>query len=104
MVAKIGLHRGVHWVAFAGAAFLLLALSRNRRQQVRTAFAVFLLGLSLEFLQHLLYRNVMEWWDVRDDTLAILAAFALYQLIRVRKPAAEAAASQVTVFHHDIFG
>ena len=22
----------------------------------------------------------MEWWDVRDDTLAVLAAFALYRL------------------------
>ena len=88
MVAKMGLHRGVHGLAFAGAAFLVLALSRSRRQEIRSAIAVCLLGLSLEYLQHLIYSNVMEWWDVRDDTLAILAAFALYQLTRVRKPTA----------------
>ena len=88
MVAKIGFHRGVHWLAFAGAALLLLALARNRRQEIRSAIAVFLLGLSLEYLQHVIYGNAMEWWDVRDDTLAILAAFVLYQLTRARKPAA----------------
>ena len=86
LVAHLGFHRGVHWLAFAGATLLLLAVSRNRRQEIRSAIAVFLLGLSLEFLQHLIYRNAMEWWDVRDDTLAILAAFALYQLTKARKP------------------
>jgi hypothetical protein len=65
-----------------GAAFLLCALSRNRRQEVRGALAVFLLGLSLEYLQHLIYHNAMEWWDVRDDALAILAAFTIYHLTR----------------------
>ena len=50
----------------------------------RSAIGVFLLGLSLEYLQHLIYRNPMEWRDVRDDTLAILAAFALYQFARWR--------------------
>ena len=36
--------------------------------------------LSLECLQHLIYHNLMEWRDVRDDTLAVLAAFVLYRL------------------------
>jgi hypothetical protein len=80
----VALHRGIHWLAFAGTAFLLLLLSRNRRQEIRSAIGVFLLGLSLEYLQHLIYRNPMEWRDVRDDTLANLAAFALYQLTRWR--------------------
>jgi hypothetical protein len=31
-------------------------------------------------LQHLFYRNVMEWWDVRDDTLSVLTAFAVFYL------------------------
>ena len=76
-----GFHREIHWLAFAGATFLLLLLSRNRRQEIWSAVGVFLLGLSLECLQHLFYRNPMEWWDVRDDTLSILAAFALYQFL-----------------------
>ena len=73
------LHPEIHMLAFAGAAFLLLYLSRNRRQEIRNVLATCLLGLSLEYLQHLVYRNPMEWRDVRDDTLAVLAAFALYR-------------------------
>ena len=80
----IAYHRELHWLAFAGAAFLVLLLSRNRRQEIRSAIGAFLLGLSLECVQHLIYRHPMEWRDVRDDTLAILAAFALYQFTRWR--------------------
>lgn len=76
----VGLHREIHWLAFAGATFLLLVLSRNRRQEIRSVIAACLLGLSLEYLQHLIYRNPMEWRDVRDDTLAVLVAFVLYRL------------------------
>ena len=82
----VGLHREVHWLAFAGAAFLLFHVSRNRIQEVCSALGLFALGLSLEFLQHVIYRGHMEWWDVRDDSLAILAALALYWLTRSRKP------------------
>ena len=73
----MGLHREIHWLAFAVATFLLLLLCRNRRQEIESAIGVFVLGLSLEYLQHLIYRNPMEWWDVRDDSFAIFAAFAL---------------------------
>ncbi len=80
-----GLHREIHWLAFAGVAFLLLLIAHTRRQEIRSAFAMCVLGLSLEYLQHLIYRNRMEWRDVRDDTLAIAAAFALYRLARTCK-------------------
>ena len=75
-----GLHLGIHWLAFAVLSLLLLILSRTRRQEVFGVVAACLLGLSLEYLQHLIYRNPMEWHDVRDDSLAVLAAFALYRL------------------------
>jgi hypothetical protein len=81
-----GVHREIHWVAFAGAALLLFYLSRTRRQEILAAFATFFLGLSLEILQHLLYRNYIEWRDIGDDGFAILAAFALYHLTGARKP------------------
>jgi len=73
------MHREIHFFAFAGAAILLL-LSWNRRQEVRVVIAVFLMGVFLEYLQHLIYHNTMEWRDVRDDALAILAGFAAYRL------------------------
>jgi hypothetical protein len=85
-------HREIHWLAFAGATFLLLLLSRNRRQEIRSAIGAFLLGLSLECLQHFIYRNPMEWWDVRDDSIGTLAAFALYagsRLPAVRRHSAQ---------------
>ena len=76
----VDVHREIHWLAFGGAACLLLLGSRNRRQEIRSVIATCLLGLSLEYLQHLTYRIPVEWYDVRDDAFAILAALALYRL------------------------
>jgi hypothetical protein len=77
---SVAVHRGIHWLAFAGLALVLLLPSRNPRQEIHSVIAACLLGLSLEYLQHLVYLKPIEWWDVRDDTFAILAAFALYRL------------------------
>jgi hypothetical protein len=77
----VDLHREIHWLAFGGAAFLLLLLSRNRRQEVRGIVATCILGLSLEYLQHLIYHIHMEWIDVGDDALAAFAALTLYWLV-----------------------
>jgi hypothetical protein len=85
-----GLHREIHWLAFAGAALLLLALSKTRLREMLGASAIFLLGVSLEVLQHLIYRNHLEWRDIADDGLAILAALALYRLTGAWKPRPEA--------------
>jgi hypothetical protein len=79
-------HREIHWVAFGGAALLLLCLSQTRRQEIVRACTILVLGLSLEVLQHLANRNRMEWRDISDDGLAILAAFALYRLAGSWKP------------------
>src|ERR1035438_10362199 len=81
-----GHHRVIHWVAFAGGALLLFLLSPTRRQQILRACAIFFLGVSLEVLQHLIYRNPLEWRDIADDGVAILLAFALYRLARSRNP------------------
>ena len=80
-----GVHWEIHWLAFAGGALLLFLLSSTRRQEILRAFAIFFLGLSLEFLQHLIYRNRLEWRDIADDGVAILVAFALYRLLGARK-------------------
>src|SRR5450759_5002533 len=49
-----GVHREIHWLAFAGGALLLFLLSTTRRQEILRAFAIFFLGLSLEVLQRLI--------------------------------------------------
>jgi len=73
-----------HSVAAAPDRRLLAACqaggASRRRQEVRVVIAVFLMGVFLEYLQHLIYHNTMEWRDVRDDALAILAGFAAYRL------------------------
>jgi hypothetical protein len=76
----VGLHRELHWLAFGGTAVLLLLLSQTRRRQIGSLLATLLLGLTLEYLQHLIYRNAIEWRDVRDDSAAVGAAFTLYCL------------------------
>ena len=76
-------HLGIHWVAFAGAAFLLLLMCSDRVQEVLGVSALCLLGISLEYFQHLIYHIPIEWRDVRNDWLAIFVAFALYRLAGV---------------------
>jgi hypothetical protein len=76
-------HRSLHFLIFGVAAILWLLLARTWRQEVIAAVALCILGLTLEYLQHFFYRNVMEWWDVRDDSLAIVAAFTLYRFRRL---------------------
>jgi hypothetical protein len=73
-----GVHREIHWIAFSGGSLLLLCLSRTRRQEIVGASAMFLLGVSLEVLQHLIYLHQMEWRDIADDGFAILIASAHY--------------------------
>ena len=56
-----------YWPSAGWRASLLPA--RSRRPEIHAAVTVCLMGLALEFLQHVFYRNAMEWWDVRDDAL-----------------------------------
>jgi hypothetical protein len=46
------MHREIHFLAFGGAAFLLLLVTRNRREEIGVVVGGCLLGLSLEYLQH----------------------------------------------------
>ena len=45
------------------------------------------LGGILELLQHTIYRNRMEWWDVRDDALAAIAAILVGHATRAIRTA-----------------
>ncbi len=77
-----GFHRPIHWIAFAGAALMLLALSRTRAAEAAAIASTFLLGVSLEVLQHFIYGHPMEWRDIADDGLAVAAACALFYILR----------------------
>lgn len=77
-------HREIHWLAFAGAAFLLLLLSRSRREVILGVLGTCFLAISLEYLQHRIFlpHDPMEWHDVRDDALGVMLALALYRFGR----------------------
>ena len=68
------LHRPFHFVAFAVTALLLCRWLRNAGKAM---VATILLGFAIELLQHLIYRNPIEWWDVRDDAMAAAGALLL---------------------------
>jgi hypothetical protein len=72
-------HRPYHFIAFGATALLFLLISNTRRQEWISVGGAFALGLSLETLQCLL-DGYFEWWDLRDDALGILLAFALFRM------------------------
>ncbi len=78
-------HRGFHWLSFASTALILLLLARNRHQELTVTLGVVALGCSLEFAQHALYRNDIEWWDMRDDAYGAVAALVLVQFPAVKR-------------------
>ena len=56
---------------------MLFALSRSGGQTSTAVLGIFGLILAIEISQHLLYKNPFEWWDVRDDTIGVTAAWML---------------------------
>jgi hypothetical protein len=71
-------HRVLHILCFGSTALWFLFLSTSRRQQLLVVLGIFCLGVILEVVQCLTYRNAFEWWDVRDDCYGIILAFVLY--------------------------
>jgi len=70
-------HRIAHWLAFGSLAFLLSLLGRNIPQRLLTTASVAALGVLIELVQHALYHNPVETWDIRDDAYASLAGLLL---------------------------
>ena len=74
------LHRLYHLISFGSTAYLLSLIARDTRERLAAASFVIFLGLTLEFFQHIVFHIPLEWWDVRDDTLGVLAAALLIRL------------------------
>ena len=53
---------------------LFHTIARDLWQRVAVAGSVFTLGVALEVAQYVYYDNPLEWWDIRDDGLGVLAA------------------------------
>jgi VanZ like family len=77
-------HQMAHLVLFGAAGLMLFALSRNAKQILTAALGIFCLAVAIETSQHLLYKNLFEWWDVRDDTIGLAMAAMLIRWTRIR--------------------
>jgi hypothetical protein len=79
-------HRAAHFLTFGSTALLLVIISETTTQQLWAGLGVALLGLLLECSQYaLLGLESIEWWDVRDDTIAAIGALILAQWLNLRE-------------------
>jgi len=70
-------HRLYHLLSFGATAYLLTLIGRSNRERFYALLFVIALGTALELAQHLIFHSPFEWWDVRDDTIGVLAAAPL---------------------------
>ena len=68
-------HRLTHFGSFGSTALLLLLITRRRGQQAAVLVGTLALSFSIEYAQHLLYEQGIEWWDIRDDFYADVTAY-----------------------------
>jgi hypothetical protein len=68
-------HRPLHLILFAATACTTRAAFVHR--PFFTSIFLLTLALSLESAEHLLYRNLFEWRDVRDDVIGIAIGLLL---------------------------
>jgi Ca2+/H+ antiporter len=68
-------HRAGHLLAFLILAFLLCRMASSLAAKIVRCLGAVLLGIVLETVEHLLYRDRMEWDDVLVDTIGVAAGF-----------------------------
>ena len=78
-------HRVGHVIAFAIAAGVALLVSNNRSRKFQSAMSLLAIAILTEAMQHWVYKNPLEWWDIRDDFFGVvLGVFCLatYQKVK----------------------
>jgi hypothetical protein len=76
-------HRIVHILTFGVTALLFLLMADRSKDQARAAGTALLLGFGIELMQFAFrFAPVFEWWDLRDDGIGIVSAFAIFQAAR----------------------
>jgi len=79
-------HRVAHFLTFGSTALLLVLISETVAEEIWAGFGVVALGFILEWSQFaIIGLTEMEWWDVRDDTLAAIGVLLLTQWLGLRE-------------------
>src|SRR5271165_2874013 len=74
-------HHVAHFLSFGALAFLAaMGFGFADRISVYPALGTFLWGGAIEYLQHLQNQMPVEWYDVRDDGVGIIAFMILWHI------------------------
>ena len=78
-----------HFMAFALTAAAMFASCRDYFATTASAIALLLTAVVIEYTQHHIYGNPLEWQDVRYDVVGVFAALAAASACRLgqRRPA-----------------
>jgi hypothetical protein len=70
-------HSVGHFLAFIAIAFVVGRTSRSVGMRVILCLAVLVFGFGIEFVEHLMYQNAVEWTDVVVDCVGVLGGTLL---------------------------
>jgi len=70
-------HRVGHVLAFFTLTLLLVSSVTSLRSRFALAAMVVSFGYLLEFMEHVIYNNALEWSDVMIDTLGVIFGLIL---------------------------
>jgi hypothetical protein len=70
-------HSWGHLLAFSVIGFGVARIAHSFRGRVLFLFSALLLGLAIEYVEHVAYRNPLEWKDVLVDALGVLCGTLL---------------------------
>ncbi len=79
-------HHVAHFLGFGALALLAIVGFDNHSSSLWPAAASFLFGFAIEFLQHWQNRMPIEWYDVRDDAVGVLAFAVFCHMVYGRTP------------------
>lgn len=74
-------HRTGHLIGFGVASLLFVAASSGNIRRFQYWLMISAMGSTIEWLQHVIYGSVFEWWDIRDDVDAAAAGYLLGLLL-----------------------
>jgi hypothetical protein len=74
-------HSWGHLLAFSVIGFGVARIAHSFRGRILFLFSALLLGLAIEYGEHIVFSNPLEWKDVLVDTLGVLCGTLLAILI-----------------------
>ncbi len=81
-------HSWGHLLAFFAVSFTVVRIPATRTRRILFALGAILFGFLIEFGEHAIFLNPIEWKDVLVDTIGVVAGTTLAVLITPSKKSA----------------